>query len=60
MNLTELTAFCKSWGDLSSPFYHNHFVYATDGNLAVRLLLKTLMTSCLRRATATLLRWRLS
>ena len=37
MNLTELTAFCKSWGDLSTPFYHNHFVYATDGNLAVRL-----------------------
>ena len=37
MNLTELTAFCRIWGDLSSPFYHNHFVYATDGNLAIRI-----------------------
>ena len=37
MNLTELTAFCKTWGDLSTPFYHNHFVYASDGTLAVRL-----------------------
>ena len=37
MKLTELTAFCKSWGDLSTPFYHNHFVYATDGNLAIRI-----------------------
>ena len=37
MNLTELTAFCKSWGDTSTPFYHNHFVYATDGNLAIRI-----------------------
>jgi RecJ-like exonuclease len=37
MNLTELTVFCKSWGDLSTPFYHNHFVYATDGNLAIRI-----------------------
>jgi hypothetical protein len=37
MNLTTLQSFCGSWGDLSTPFYHNHFVYATDGNLAVRL-----------------------
>ena len=37
MNLTELTAFCKSWGDLSTPFYHNHFVYASDGSLAIRI-----------------------
>ena len=37
MKLTELTAFCKSWGDLSTPFYHNHFVYASNGGLAVRI-----------------------
>lgn len=43
MNLTELTAFCKSWGDLSTPFYHDHFVYATDGNLAIRIPSETLV-----------------
>ena len=37
MNLTELSAFCRNWGDLSTPFYHNHFVYASDGALAIRI-----------------------
>jgi len=26
-----------SWGDLSTPFYHNHFVYASDGYSAIRI-----------------------
>ena len=37
MNLTELSAFCRDWGDLSTPFYHNHFVYASNGALAIRI-----------------------
>jgi hypothetical protein len=37
MNLTALQSFCRNWGDLSTPFYHNHFLYATNGNLAVRI-----------------------
>jgi len=37
MNITDLTAFCKSWGELSLPFHLNNFVYATDGSLAVRI-----------------------
>jgi hypothetical protein len=37
MNITDLTAFCKSWGDLSLPFHLNNFVYATDGSLAIRI-----------------------
>jgi RecJ-like exonuclease len=37
MNLTELTAFCGNWGDLSTPFYHNHFVYASDAYSAIRI-----------------------
>ena len=37
MNITDLTYFCKSWGDLSLPFHFNNFVYATDGSLAVRI-----------------------
>ena len=37
MNLTDLTAFCRIWGDLTTPFYHNHFVYASDGSLAIRI-----------------------
>lgn len=37
MNLTELSAFCRNWGDLSTPFYHNHFVYASNGALAIRI-----------------------
>ena len=34
---TDLTFFCKSWGELSCPFRFNNFVYATDGTLAVRI-----------------------
>lgn len=37
MNLTELSTFCRDWGDLSTPFYHNHFVYASNGALAIRI-----------------------
>ena len=37
MNLTDLTAFCKTWGDLTTPFYTDNFIYATDGRLAVRI-----------------------
>ena len=37
MNLTTLQSFCRNWGDLSTPFYHNHFVYATDGTVAIRI-----------------------
>ena len=37
MNLNTLSAFCKSWGDLSSPFRVGDFVYATDGYVAVRV-----------------------
>ena len=37
MNITDLTSFCKSWGDLSEPFHFNNFVYATNGSLAVRI-----------------------
>jgi hypothetical protein len=37
MNLTTLQSFCMSWGDLSTPFYHNHFVYASDGYSAIRI-----------------------
>jgi RecJ-like exonuclease len=37
MNHTTLQSFCRSWGDISTPFYHNHFVYATDGWTAIRI-----------------------
>ena len=37
MNLTTLQSFCRNWGDLSTPFYHNHFVYASDGYSAIRI-----------------------
>lgn len=37
MNLTVLQSFCLSWGDLSTPFYTDNFIYATNGNLAVRV-----------------------
>jgi len=37
MNLTTLQSFCRNWGDISTPFYHNHFVYATDGCTAIRI-----------------------
>lgn len=37
MNLTTLQSFCKSWGDLSTPFYTDNFIYASDGSLAVRI-----------------------
>ena len=37
MNLTTLQSFCRNWGDISTPFYHNHFVYASDGYSAIRI-----------------------
>jgi hypothetical protein len=37
MNLTTLQSFCRTWGDLSTPFHANGFIYATDGYSAIRI-----------------------